>query len=166
MKLELDIDGRTIAADFVAINGSAELKLGEQTHSAEISQPEPGFFVVRMNNRVYRCAVEKAPGGATEVIVNGQRIPVTVRDKKRLRGNAGAGANASGKATLISPMPGKIVRVLLSVGDEVAANQGVLVVEAMKMQNEVQASKAGKITEIRVVEGQTVNSGETLAVIE
>jgi biotin carboxyl carrier protein len=63
-------------------------------------------------------------------------------------------------------MPGKIVRVLVSVGDEVAANQGVLIVEAMKMQNEVLAPKAGKVTEIRVVEGQTVNASETLAIIE
>ena len=63
-------------------------------------------------------------------------------------------------------MPGKIVRVLVSVGDEVAANQGVLIVEAMKMQNEVLSPKAGKVSEIRVAEGQTVNASETLAVIE
>lgn len=166
MKLELEIDGKVIAAEFTATNGNAQLKLGEQTHEAEISQPEPGFFVVQMNNLVYRCALEKLPGGETEIIVNGRRIPVTVRDKKHLRGNAGAGADASGKVSLISPMPGKIVRVLLNAGDEVAINQGVLIVEAMKMQNEVQSPKAGKVAEIRVTEGQTVNAGEKLAVIE
>jgi biotin carboxyl carrier protein len=63
-------------------------------------------------------------------------------------------------------MPGKVVRVLVSAGDEVAANQGVLIVEAMKMQNEVLSPKAGKVADIRVTEGQTVNAGETLAVIE
>ena len=63
-------------------------------------------------------------------------------------------------------MPGKVVRVLLNAGDEVAARQGVLVVEAMKMQNEVQSPKAGKISEIKVSEGQTVNAGDVLAVIE
>jgi biotin carboxyl carrier protein len=63
-------------------------------------------------------------------------------------------------------MPGKVVRVLLNAGDEVAARQGVLVVEAMKMQNEVQSPKAGKIAEIKVSEGQTVNAGEVLVVIE
>lgn len=171
MKLELEIDGQIIEAEFAATNGSAQLKLGQQTYAAEISQPEPGFFVVQMNNRVYRCALEKQSGeklptGGTEVIVNGHRIPVAVRDKKHLRGNSGGSANASGKISLISPMPGKIVRVLVSAGDEVAANQGVLVVEAMKMQNEVQSPKAGKVAEIRVTEGQTVNAGETLAVIE
>lgn len=166
MKLELEIEGQVIEAEFAATDGNAQLTLGEQTHTAEISQPEPGFYVVQLNNRVYRCALDKQPTGETEIVVNGTRIPVKVRDKKRLRGNAGAGAAAGGKATLISPMPGKIVRVLVSVGDEVAANQGVLVVEAMKMQNEVQSPKAGKVTEIRVTEGQTVNAGEKLAVIE
>ena len=166
MKLQLEINGQLTDAEFDTTNGSAQLKLGEQTHVADISQPEPGFYVVQLNNRVYRCALDKLPTGETEVVVNGKRIPIKVRDKKHLRGNVGAGANASGKATLISPMPGKIVRVLVNVGDEVAANQGVLVVEAMKMQNEVQSPKDGKVVEIRVAEGQTVNAGETLAVIE
>lgn len=166
MKLQLEINGQSTEAEFVAVNGSAQLKLGEQTHFAEVSQPEPGFYVVQLNNRVYRCALDKLPTGETEIVVNGKRIPVSVRDKKHLRGNTGAGVAAGGKATLVSPMPGKIVCVLVSAGDEVAANQGVLIVEAMKMQNEVQSPKAGKVVEIRVAEGQTVNAGETLAVIE
>jgi biotin carboxyl carrier protein len=99
------------------------------------------------------------------VVVNGKRIPVAARDKKHLRGQAGAAA-ASGQVKLLAPMPGKVVCVLLSAGDEVAARQGVLVVEAMKMQNEVQSPKAGKIAEIKISEGQTVNAGDVLAVIE
>ncbi|HMV46222.1 MAG TPA: biotin/lipoyl-binding protein [Blastocatellia bacterium] len=166
MKLELELNGQTIAAEFTAANGSAQLKLSEQTHEAAVSQPEPGFYVVQLNNRVYRCALETAPGGGTEVVVNGQRIPVAVHDKKRRRDSAAGGAGATGRVNLISPMPGKVVRVLLGTGDDVAANQGVLIVEAMKMQNEVLSPKAGKVAEIRVAEGQTVNAGETLAVIE
>ena len=166
MKLELEIDGQILAAEFSAANGLAQLKLGERTYQAEVNQPEPDFFVVQLRNRVYRCALEKSPTGETEVVVNGRRIPVSIRDKKRLRSNAGTGANTSGKANLISPMPGKVVRVLLSVGDEVEANQGVVIVEAMKMQNEVLSPKTGKVADIRVVEGQTVNAGEIMAVIE
>jgi biotin carboxyl carrier protein len=63
-------------------------------------------------------------------------------------------------------MPGKVVRLLAAVGDEVTEGQGILVVEAMKMQNEVQAPKAGNVTDLKVAEGQTVNAGEVLAVIE
>jgi biotin carboxyl carrier protein len=166
LKLELEINGQTIAAEFAADNGSAQLKLGEQTHEAAVSQPEPGFYIVQLNNRVYRCTLDKSSGGEPEIIVNGRRVSITVRDKKRLRGSATSGAGATGKISLTSPMPGKIVRVMLNAGDEVTANQGVLIVEAMKMQNEVLSPKAGKIAELRVIEGQTVNAGETLAVIE
>ncbi len=166
MKIELEIDGQIIEAEFNFAGGAAQLTFGGATREAQVSEPEPGIFTVIINDRVYRCALEKLPGGAVEVIVNGKRIPVATRDKKHLRGQAGAAEGAGGQVTLSSPMPGKIVRVLLNAGDEVAAHQGVLIVEAMKMQNEVQSPKAGKVTEIKVAEGQTVNAGETLAVIE
>lgn len=166
MKLELEIDGQLIEAEFTVNNGSVQLTVGGATHAAQVSEPEPGLFTVIISDRVYRCAFEQLSNGSTEIIVNGKRIPVAVRDRKHLRGHAGAGAGAGGRVTLSSPMPGKVVRVLLNAGDEVAAHQGVLVVEAMKMQNEVQSPKAGKVAEIKVVEGQTVNAGEVLAVIE
>jgi biotin carboxyl carrier protein len=166
MKIELEIDGQIIEAEFSMNGAAAQLSVGGATREAQVSEPEPGLFTVIINDRVYRCALEESPGGAVEVIVNGKRIPVAARDKKHLRGQAGAGASASGQIKLVSPMPGKVVRALLKAGDEVAAHQGVLVVEAMKMQNEVQSPKAGKIVEIKVSEGQTVNAGETLAIIE
>ena len=165
MKIELEIDGQMIEGEFTLADGAARLSFGGATREAQVSEPEPGMFTVIINDRVYRCALEESPAGAVEVVVNGERIPVAARDKKHLRGQAGAAA-ASGQVELSSPMPGKVVRVLLSAGDEVAARQGVLVVEAMKMQNEVQSPKAGKIAEIKVSEGQTVNAGEVLVVIE
>jgi biotin carboxyl carrier protein len=166
MKIELEIDGQIIEAEFTLSGGAARLSFGDVARQAQVSEPEPGLFTVIINDRVYRCALEESPSGAVEVIVNGKRIPVAARDKKHLRGQSGAGAGASGQVKLASPMPGKVVSVLLKAGEEVAARQGVLVVEAMKMQNEVQSPKAGKIAEIKVSEGQTVNAGETLAVIE
>jgi len=165
MKIELEIDGQMIEGEFTLADGAARLSFGGATREAQVSEPEPGMFTVIINDRVYRCALEESPGGAVEVVVNGKRIPVAARDKKHMRGQAGAAA-ASGQVKLSAPMPGKVVRVLLNAGDEVAARQGVLVVEAMKMQNEVQSPKAGKIAEIKVSEGQTVNAGDVLAVIE
>ena len=166
MKIELEIDGQVIECEFTLTGGAAQLSFGGEAREAQVSEPEPGILTIIINDRVYRCALEESPDGAVEVIVNGKRIPVAARDKKHLRGQAGAGAGAGGQVKLTSPMPGKVVRVLLAAGDEVAARQGVLVVEAMKMQNEVLAPKAGKIVEIKVSEGQTVNAGETLAVID
>lgn len=166
MKLELELDGQIVEAEFTFAEDSVQLIFGGVAHAAQVSEPEPGLFTVIINNRVYRCALERLPNGSIEVIVNSKRISVAVRDKKHMRGQAGAGAGASGRINITSPMPGKVVRVLLSAGDEVAAHQGVLVVEAMKMQNEAQSPKAGKVAEIKVAEGQTVNAGEVLAVIE
>jgi len=165
MKIELEIDGQMIEGEFTLAEGAAQLSFGGATREARVSEPEPGMFTVIINDRVYRCALEESPGGGAEVVVNGKRIPVAARDKKHMRGQVGAAA-ASGQVKLSAPMPGKVVRVLLNAGDEVAARQGVLVVEAMKMQNEVQSPKAGKIAEIKVSEGQTVNAGDVLAVIE
>jgi biotin carboxyl carrier protein len=63
-------------------------------------------------------------------------------------------------------MPGRVVRVLLQAGDEVAAGEGVVVVEAMKMQNEIKSPKAGRVLEVRVTQGATVNANQVLAVVE
>lgn len=166
MKLELNIDGKVTEVDFQAADGEVQLALNDSRHTARVSEPEPGLFTVIINDRVYRCALERTLAGETEIIVNGRRIPVAVRDRKRLRAGAGSAGGGGGRVTLTAPMPGKVVRVLKAVGDEVKSDQGVLVVEAMKMQNEVQSPKAGRVVELRVTEGQTVNAGETLAVIE
>jgi biotin carboxyl carrier protein len=164
MKLTIEIGGQTHEAEFTREGATAQLAFGEQIHQAAISQPEAGFYTVLLNDRVFRCAFDVLPNGQVEIVVNGVRYPVTVRDKKQRQTNAG-GAAAGGKAVLAAPMPGKVVRVMCAVGDEVETNQGLLVVEAMKMQNEVQSPKAGKVVELKVVEGQTVNAGETMIVV-
>ena len=161
MKLLLDINQNSLRADFTVTENTAQLTLDSETFTAEISEPQPGFFTVIISGKVYQCVLEN-----NEVIVNGKRIPVTIQDPKRLSHSAGANAQTAGRATLTSPMPGKVVRVMCATGDEVTEGQGLFVVEAMKMQNEVQAPTAGKITELKATVGQTVNTGEVLAVIE
>ena len=87
-------------------------------------------------------------------------------DPKRLRSATCSGGHHTGAAEIVSPMPGKIVRVLVKPGADVEAGAGVIVVEAMKMQNEMKAPKAGTVVSIQVAEGATVNAGDVLAVIE
>jgi biotin carboxyl carrier protein len=166
MKLAVSINGKHEEIDFVDVSGSASLGIGGRRFKCEVSQPEKGFFLVVIEGRVYRCLIEQTPVGETEVIVNGERFAIGVHDLKHLRGSHGGDAGSDGPASLLAPMPGKVVRVLCAEGDEVTAGQGVLIVEAMKMQNEVQASRTGIVAKIRVNEGQTVNAGEVLAVIE
>ena len=165
MKLAITISGETLDVEFNQSGNTAALTHNQQHHEAQISAPESGIFTLLLNHRVYRCVLDVLPNGQTEVVVNGRRFPVNVRNKKHRHANAGS-ATAGGKAVLLAPMPGKVVRIMCAVGDEVAANQSLLVVEAMKMQNEVQTPKAGKVVELKVTEGQTVNAGETMVVVE
>ena len=76
------------------------------------------------------------------------------------------GKGSAGKAMLTSPMPGKVVKLLVGEGQEVEAGQGVIVVEAMKMENELKSAVAGKVKEIFVEEGQVVESGAKLLLVE
>lgn len=166
MKLAVSIGRRNEEIDFVDSAGNASLTIGDRRYAGQVSQPEKGLFLVLIEGRVYRCLIEQTPAGDTEVLVNGERYAIAVRDLKHLRGGHGEGADSHGPASLLAPMPGKLVRVLCAEGDVVTAGQGVLVVEAMKMQNEVQSPRAGMVSKIRVSEGQTVNAGEVLAIIE
>ena len=108
-----------------------------------------------------------APGpGAGEVLVGleGRTISVTLNGRRSA--HAEAGAHGHGQVSIAAPMPGRVVRVLVEPGDEVAARQGVIVVEAMKMENELRAPRAGRVKEVSVVPGMSVEAGRILAVIE
>jgi biotin carboxyl carrier protein len=89
-----------------------------------------------------------------------------VDERRRRLASVGGGSAASGRAVLKAPMPGKVVKLLVAVGDEVAEGQGVLLIEAMKMENELRAPKAGRVVSIAIAEGQTVEGRTELVVIE
>ena len=125
-------------------------------------------LLLMSEGEVFDCRIEGdvQSGAPVDVIVGTNCYSVELTDPKRLRSAAAAGMHAGGAARLVAPMPGKIVRVLTQVGAEVEAGDGLIVVEAMKMQNEMKSPKAGKITAINVEVGATVNGGDVLAVIE
>jgi biotin carboxyl carrier protein len=100
------------------------------------------------------------------VIVGTDRHAIKIADPKRLRGALAFGAHGDGAARIIAPMPGKVVRVLVEVGESIEAGAGIAVVEAMKMQNELKSPKSGTVLTINAEVGATVNGGDLLAVIE
>jgi biotin carboxyl carrier protein len=120
----------------------------------------PGVYSVLLDGRSYHARIENG-----EVFVNGYRITVDVHDPRAWSRGASAGAG-EGVQLITSPMPGKVVRVLVAPGDPVQAGQGLVVVEAMKMQNEMRAPRAGKALTVSAKEGATVNAGETLVTLE
>lgn len=110
--------------------------------------------------RSYECV---ADGDA--VVVDGRRFEYALADPRSLR-TAGAGASEAGPRALKAPMPGRIVRVLVSAGETVEQGQGCVVIEAMKMQNELKAPKAGVVGKMAAVVGETVGAGAVLLVVE
>jgi biotin carboxyl carrier protein len=108
---------------------------------------------------------ERSLQGEIHMVIGSARYAVDVQDPRSLRTRHSAGAAEAGPQKITAPMPGKIVRVMVAVGDEVKAGQGVIVMEAMKMQNEMKSPKGGRVQKILTSEGLTVNPGDTLAVI-
>jgi biotin carboxyl carrier protein len=107
-----------------------------------------------------------AGNGTVHVSVEGHGLPVEVRAGLGRRTRDAASARGTGLQRVMAPMPGRIVRVLVKPGDAVVARQGLVVVEAMKMENELRASRAGLVREVFVTEGQSVEAGTALAVVE
>ena len=116
------------------------------------------------SSREVRC-VEAGAGGELAVHTGGV-VWRTVVNGRRAAGADCATAGGDGEARVVALMPGKVVRILVAPGDEVAARQPVVVVEAMKMENEMAAARAGTVKEIPVQEGMSVDAGRVLAVLE
>jgi biotin carboxyl carrier protein len=125
---------------------------------------EPGVYSILLEGHSYDARVERT-ARVLIVVIDGYRFEIDVRDPRRWS-RKGRGRAGEGVETLVAPMPGKVVRVLVAAGDVVEAGQGILVVEAMKMQNELKASRAGRVAAVHAREGATVAAGEALATIE
>lgn len=122
---------------------------------------EPGCSSVLIGGRAYRVT----PGAPGEMVVNGVSLPVEIFDPRSLRGRKGGGA-AHGRREIAATMPGKVIRVLVAKNDTVEAGQGLVVVEAMKMQNEMKSPKAGRVIEVKTRPDAAVVAGEVLLVVE
>lgn len=126
---------------------------------------QPGVLSLLIAGKSYRVMLDIRPTSAA-VVLDEQRIPYSLRDPRSLQSRGSADAAGSGARSIVAPMPGRIVRLLVHAGDTVAAQQGLIVMEAMKMQNELKAPKAGKVARINAVADATVQAGDILLVIE
>jgi biotin carboxyl carrier protein len=165
LKLSLTINGKDCTIELLDPAPLCRFQLdGAAPRQAEIEQPVPGVYSVLLDGRSCDAFVEEDPTGLI-VTIDGYHFVIEARDPRRYSRSA-AGRGSHGVQTLTSPMPGKVVRVLAKPGDTVETGQGVLVVEAMKMQNELKSARAGKVISISAKEGATVVAGEPLATIE
>lgn len=125
---------------------------------------EAGVWSLVEDHRQHEVRVER-DGEEYVVTLRGRRTRVRIEDPRAWGGN-GAGKGASGVAKVATPMPGRVVRVLVEAGQTVEAGAGVVVVEAMKMQNELKTPIAGTVTKVSATEGANVNGNQVLVVVE
>jgi biotin carboxyl carrier protein len=155
-RLELGGEGDrrrfTYTANGAEINGEASL-----------IEVEPGIYSVLWNGRSFEAKVAFDKGRGF-VDVGGRHYAVSAEDPREL--SRASPSMSSRREDIVAPMPGKVVRVLVSEGAEVEAGQGIAVIEAMKMQNEMPAPKRGRVVALRAKQGATVGAGELLATIE
>lgn len=139
------LDGREVAVSVVEIGGRWSMLVGETS---------------------YEIAFEPGASGELVVHVNGAAVPLTIMDRRRRgrRGGQEAGADRQPR-TIVAPMPGRIVKVLVKPGEAVQARQGLIVVEAMKMENELRAPRDGTVEDVRVAEGSSVEANAVLVVL-
>ena len=163
MKLQAKIDGEKLDVEIVEQDEKTRAVVGGREYELEVSQPEPGIFALRNGNRMTEAFV--SPDGK-QVVIGGHEFQVEIADPKRLRGAGADHEHGDGVAEIKTAMPGKVVRILVAVGAEVKKGDGVIVVEAMKMQNEMKSPKTGTVAKINAAEGDTVAAGDILVVIE
>ena len=168
MKLHAELNGEEHEITIRRAGRSVYAEVDGREYYLEADQPEPGIYLLKHDGKVYQIAVS-GPSGQDRPIsvsVRQHELEITIFDPRKLRGSVAAAAAAGGMAEIKTAMPGKVVRVLADAGSEISAGEGVLVVEAMKMQNEMKSPKDGIVKEIRFAEGATVNAGDVLAIIE
>jgi biotin carboxyl carrier protein len=142
--------------------------IDDRHYELEVHESGPDSYLLTSQGRVFDCRVEGMPesGKAINVVVGTAQFAVTLNDPRRLRSLAPTSAQADDAARIVAPMPGKVVRVLVEVGQQVEAGAGIMVVEAMKMQNEMKSPKQGTVVALNTQTGATVNGGDVLAVVE
>ena len=133
---------------------------------ADATQVSPNKISVLLGGRAYEVHVTPALDGTVKLQSGAHEFTAGIQDPRAWRGRKQGAIEAEGRQPIVAPMPGKVIRLLVSAGDQVEAGQGLVVVEAMKMQNEIRSPKRGKVERVVATEGQNVNAGEILAWVD
>jgi biotin carboxyl carrier protein len=166
MLRNISIGGKAFTLELTSVDeaGNVRFSLDGAERNASALEVMPRVWSVLIDGRSFEVRVLEENGDVL-VEIDGKRYPVAIEDPRRHRRPVAA-AGGEGRASVTAPMPGKVVRVLASEGDGVAAGQGLVVIEAMKMQNELKAPRAGRLIRLAVSQGETVAAGAVLAVVE
>jgi biotin carboxyl carrier protein len=161
-RITVRVDGRAFVVEVEdRRDGSPCVRVDGRPVEVEARLPEHGHGSILLDGVSHRVDVGR---GQTDVVVDGEAFQVQIEDPAR-RGRRAATASDGAGQRLIAPMPGKVVAVLAAVGQPVEAGAGLVVLEAMKMENEFKATSGGVVAEVHVAPGQAVNAGDLLVVV-
>jgi biotin carboxyl carrier protein len=163
MIFEAAVDGRTLKVEVRGKSGRYTVILDDRPLDVDVVETGSHFLSLLIGGRSYEVGLLTTPRGYT-VVLDHEVLEVELQDASR--GALPRARAESGLAHVTAPMPGKLVRVLVEAGQDVEAGQGLVVVEAMKMENELRATRAGRVKELLVREGQAVETGALLVVVE
>jgi biotin carboxyl carrier protein len=165
MKRIVRIGARSLSVEWTRAGDRIRFRMGDgPPREASILEVEPGVYSVLIGACSFEARVSPLDGKYF-VDIRGRHIAVEVVDPRESAFGARSGGG-EGRISVKAPMPGKVVRVLVNPGDEVSAGQGLVVVEAMKMQNELRSPKEGRVVSIDASETEAVTAGQVLAVVE
>ena len=165
MKYEVRISGKTRLVEVAPDGDGWQARLDGEAGVADVVETTPSTFSILVSGRSRQICVIPSSDGQLQLETGGLEFSAEVSDPRSWRGRRHGGPEAEGRQQIAAPMPGKVVRLLVKAGDAVEAGQGLLVVEAMKMQNEIRSPKGGTVESVLVAEGQAVNAGEVLCVV-
>lgn len=164
MKLDVEIGGRTRHVEIAGQGRHLRGALDGRPFEADATEAAPGIYSILIGGHSFEACVEPC-GPGLRVHIGDRDFSAEVLDPRQWRRGRGTALATEGRQSVTAPMPGKVVRVLVKAGDAVEAGQGLLVVEAMKMQNEIRAPKSGSVERLMVADGQAVNAGDVLAIV-
>lgn len=166
MKLQAAVAGEKHEIEITRDGDRLFARVDDRSYELEASEPEPNVYLLKHEGRVFEVFASPKKDSDYAVRIGSAELDVTISDPKRLRGSSAGSDDVSGKVEIKTAMPGKVVRILKAEGDAVEKGEGVIVVEAMKMQNEMKSPHEGTVIKIRVSEGDNVGAGDVLVVIE
>lgn len=165
MLYDITIDGKNYRLELDRSDGRWRCRLDGQEVQMDAVLARRDVLSILLGGKAYEIKRERTATD-THLWVGSARYAVELRDPRSLRSRRAGAGDSDGPRKLVASMPGKVVRVLLPEKSSVEAGQGVLVVEAMKMQNEIKSPKKGTVQRIVASEGAAVSAGDVLAIVE
>jgi len=165
MIYEVTVAEKVYRVERVRTEQEWKCKLDGRELPLDVISAQDGMLSLLLQGKSYEVKQETV-GAESNVVVGQERFSASVRDPRSFRSRRRSGASEQGVMKIKAPMPGKVVRILAPAGSQVEMGQSVLVIEAMKMQNELKAPKTGVVKKINVEEGAAVEAGQALAEVE